>query len=195
MFSIEEIRDRLRARPVALEEPEDRSLAAVALVVCDEGSGPEVLFIRRTEHEQDPWSGHLGFPGGRVDGADPGPREAAERETREEVGLTLAAPEYLGRIDDLSGAHFPIVISCFVYGLCHRPVLTLEEREVADAFWFPLRELLAPERRREHAYQFRGEDLSHPAIQLLDEGRPHLWGITYRLVSRFLEVMGTPLPG
>ena len=193
MCSLTEIHDRLKDRPVVLTEPGERMLAAVALVVCDAGLGPEVLFIERTEHEDDPWSGHLGFPGGRVEATDRGPRGAAERETREEIGVDLSGAKYLGRLDDLLGAHFPVVISCFVFGTRRRPALTLNAAEVAHAFWFPLEDLFDPRLRREKTVSFRGEEVTYPTIQLLEAGRPCLWGITYRLVSQFLEAMGHPL--
>jgi len=187
MLSLTEIRDRLGARPARLAEPRERMHAAVALVVCEATAGPEVLFIERTEHDRDPWSGHLGFPGGRVEDTDPGPREAAERETWEEVGLDLGGAEYLGRLDDLVGAHLSVLVSCFAFGVRRRPDLALSPREVADAFWFPLKKLLDPHRHLEKVFDFQGEAVSYPAIQILEEGRPLLWGITYRLVSQFLE--------
>lgn len=192
MFSLSDIRDRLKERPPKLLELGQHAHAAVSLVVCHGGSGPEVLFIERSEHDQDPWSGHLGFPGGRVEATDRGTRDAAERETREELGLDLTGAEYLGRIDDLPGAHFPIVISCFVFGLRRRPVLVLAAEEIADAFWVPLEDLLDPRCHREKVFQLEGEDLHYPAIQVLGEGRPYLWGITYRLLSQFVEVLGRP---
>jgi len=189
MLSLVKIRDRLKDLPPVLLEAVERTHAAVALVVCDAGSGLEVLFIERSEHEQDPWSGHLGFPGGRVEPEDAGPRDAAERETLEEIGLDLAAAEYLGRLDDVFGVHMPVVVSCFVFGMRHRPELTPNPAEVRQAFWSPLEDLLDPQRRREKTFQIQGEALAHPAIQVLGEGRPWLWGITYRLVAQFLEAM------
>ena len=42
------------------------------------------------------------FLTGRVDAADGGPRHAAEREVREEVGLDLSGAQRLGRLDDES---------------------------------------------------------------------------------------------
>jgi 8-oxo-dGTP pyrophosphatase MutT (NUDIX family) len=193
MLSLPEIRDRLLVRPAVLIGPGDLMHAAVAAVLCEEARGPKILFIRRTERDGDPWSGHLGFPGGRVDAADRGPREAAERETREEVGLDLRRAEHLGRLDDLRGAHVPLVVSCFVYGLPHRPALSLDEGEVADAFWFPLADLSDLRLRRQKTFRFQGEELSYPAIQLPDPGQPPLWGITYRLVSRLLTAAGRSL--
>ncbi len=191
--SLDDVRDGLRRRPAVQIGPGGLARAAVAAVLCEAAGGPDVLFIRRTERERDPWSGHLGFPGGRVEAGDRGPREAAERETREEVGLDLGGADYLGRLDDLRGAHVPLVVSCFVFGLPSRPVLTLDEEEVADAFWFPLADLSDPRLRRQKTFRFQGEELNYPAIQLLEPGRPPLWGITYRLVSRLLEAAGRSL--
>src|SRR4249920_1192032 len=77
------------------------SRAAVAVILRDTPSGFEVLFIRRAEHEGDPWSGQMGFPGGR---AEPGEDLAATavRETREETGIDLArAGEPLGELDEV----------------------------------------------------------------------------------------------
>ncbi len=193
MPSMDEIRAGLRGRPTAQIDPGDLAHAAVAAVLCEGVSGTDVLFIRRTERDRDPWSGHLGFPGGRVEAADRGPREAAERETREEVGLDLRGAEYLGRLDDLRGAHVPLVVSCFVFGLRDRPALSLDEEEVADAFWFPLADLSDLRLRRQKTFRFQGEELRYPAIQLPDPGQPALWGITYRLVSRLLTAAGRPL--
>ncbi|NCO50914.1 MAG: NUDIX domain-containing protein, partial [Deltaproteobacteria bacterium] len=56
----------------------------------------ELLFIRRAERENDPWSGDIAFPGGGIEAQDIDCRAAAERETREEIGLSLTQKEYLG---------------------------------------------------------------------------------------------------
>ena len=59
--------------------------AAVALVLRDEGKHgrPELLFIRRAEHEKDPWSGHMGFPGAAPSAAmRASPRPPSARRSR-----------------------------------------------------------------------------------------------------------------
>jgi 8-oxo-dGTP pyrophosphatase MutT (NUDIX family) len=87
-------------------------------------AAPEVLLIERARREGDPWSGHMAFPGGRVEISDESVQRAAERETFEEVGIDLAGAELLGRLDDLegrdSGRTLPLVISAFVYHV-HEP--------------------------------------------------------------------------
>ncbi|WP_025324325.1 NUDIX hydrolase [Deferrisoma camini] len=167
--------------------------AAVALCLREAGTALEMLFIERAERHDDPWSGHLAFPGGRIDPGDSGPRAAAERETLEEVGLDLTAARYLGSLGTHRAERLPVVVSCFAYGVAPQTELRLNH-EVADAFWVPLPDLLDPSRHAVVAFRFGGADWSHPAIRLLGSGRPLLWGITYRLVERFCEAVGAPLP-
>jgi 8-oxo-dGTP pyrophosphatase MutT (NUDIX family) len=51
--------------------------------------GPDLLFIRRAEHPNDPWSEDTARVGGRVDPGDGSPLATAVRETREELTLGL----------------------------------------------------------------------------------------------------------
>lgn len=162
--------------------------AAVALILREGGRGLEVLFIERASHDGDPWSGDLGFPGGKVEAGDAGPREAAERETGEELGLDLATASCLGRLADIAGAHLPVRISCFVYGLSEHSNLT-PGSEVRDFFWVPLADLRDPERHTVATVRFGGETFRRPAIVLPVERKPVLWGITYRLIMQFLAVV------
>ena len=47
-----------------LKPVNQRGHAAVAMLLRNAASSPEVLFIVRAQHDQDPWSGNIGFPGG-----------------------------------------------------------------------------------------------------------------------------------
>ena len=98
MIGVDLVRRGLASYAATIVEDPARPRAAVAVVLRDAAAGPEVLLIERARHPQDPWSGHMAFPGGRVDPADPDARAAAERETLEEVGLPLAGAELLGRL-------------------------------------------------------------------------------------------------
>eukprot|EP01138_Halocafeteria_seosinensis_P009518 gb/GECG01009727.1/.p1 GENE.gb/GECG01009727.1/~~gb/GECG01009727.1/.p1 ORF type:complete len:375 (+),score=34.91 gb/GECG01009727.1/:1-1125(+) len=121
----------------------------------------ELLYMKRTSNENDPWSGHVAFPGGRQD-----PNETlfgtAVRETNEEVGLSLEKPyfEYLTylepesitRMQKKSGAHvYPFVFLQLWIPQEHSenevPECVRIERqssEVAAAIWVPLRHFRLP---------------------------------------------------
>ncbi|MBT3328232.1 MAG: CoA pyrophosphatase [Gemmatimonadales bacterium] len=181
------IRHVLQARSPALPDESGRGHAAVAAILQEVEAGLELLFIERARHSDDPWSGHIAFPGGKVEAADTGPRDAAERETREELGLTLSPNRYLGQLDDVTGHTLPVCVSGFVY-VVETPGPMVLNDEVEEAFWVPLDHLTDPARREIREYRYRGVAQDHPTIDLL--GRPpYLWGITYRFVRQFLRLL------
>lgn len=185
MIDLEQIRTGLTAQPPQLLTEEDFRRAAVAMLLREQTGETEVLFIRRAEYELDPWSGDLAFPGGCMDPTDSTPRAAAERETREEIGLDLLPQHYLGRSDDLVGAYLSIHISCFVYHLPEEVAFRLNS-EVVDLFWVPFSTLLDPSRNRLHEFHYRGRERRHPVIDLSEWSERPLWGITYRLLENFI---------
>ena len=73
------LRAALLAPSTRLDFP-DAPRAAVAAIFTPT---LELLFMRRAEVSGDPWSGHLAFPGGRVDPTDRDDLHAAMRETEE----------------------------------------------------------------------------------------------------------------
>ncbi|HKA14963.1 MAG TPA: CoA pyrophosphatase [Myxococcota bacterium] len=193
MISVDQVRRALSARGAVLLPTEGLRQAAVAMVLTDGKPGADVLFIERARATGDPWSGHMAFPGGRVDPGDPSGQHAAERETLEEVGLSLAGAELLGRLDDKKGnprTHPELVISAFVY---HTPApgeLAINS-EVQDAFWFPLDALL--DRARHVQYTAHGE-FEFPGILVGEPDRHVVWGLTYSFLESFFSVLGSPLP-
>jgi 8-oxo-dGTP pyrophosphatase MutT (NUDIX family) len=189
MPSLADIQRLLADRQPCLLPTGSLKHAAVALVLREGEAGTEVLFIERARHESDPWSGDLGFPGGKVEAADGEPRQAAERETFEEIGLDLQEANFLGRLDDIAGAHLPVAVSCFIYATEHPGPFIMSD-EIADAFWVPLQLVSDPGRHRMMTVFFRGERLQRPAIDLRGPGGTVLWGITYRLVCQFLQFLG-----
>ena len=164
--------------------------AAVALVIGRDRDGYRILFIERASHPDDPWSGNIGFPGGKVEEGDNGCRQTAERETLEEVGLDLSTARYLGRLSDVHGAHLPVLVSCFVYGMESTTAPLSPSDEVEDAFWVSLGDLVDPRRRGLHDFDFAGDRFQGPCINLPVPGKPVLWGLTHRLVMEFLHIIG-----
>ena len=175
---IEQVLGNYRPPPVATGE---RTLAAVAMLLRAGARGPEVLLVERACHPGDPWSGDLGFPGGKLAAEDTDLRCAAERETREELGLDLAQARYYGRLADLFGAHLPVAVRCHVYQV--GPQIALHpNHELQAVHWVLLKTLYDPARQIMAPVRFGGDELLRPAIQLPLPGRNILWGITFRLV-------------
>ncbi len=193
--TLDEIAIALAAHAPVRAELRGRHGAAVAMVLREASAGPEVLFIERAVHPGDPWSGHMAFPGGRMDPGDPDPRSAAERETLEEVGLDLRGADCLGRLDDMEGhnaAASQLVISGYVYRFAAAPALA-PNHEVATAFWFPLAELHEPGRQTVYPLGRSGiRDL--PGILVGEPDRHIVWGLTHRFLETFFRIVGRPLP-
>ena len=164
-----------------------RTRAAVAMILREIPGDMEILFIERATDERDPWSGHLAFPGGKVEPGEQA-RQAAERETREEIGLDLAAERYLGRMSDIIGANLPVRVSCFAYGVVTAAAQPVVSPEVRDVFWVRLSDILRPESHQTSMVGFSGTSLQVPAIVMPQSDKPVLWGLTYRLVMQFLEI-------
>lgn len=192
MENFDDIQCTLANREPGILPADRRRLAAVALILRKGTAGLEMLFIERARHAGDPWSGDLGFPGGKIEADDADPRFAAERETREEIGLDLRCARYLGRLDEIVGATLPVRVTCFVYGVVGEVEPHLNE-EVHDAFWVRLADLVDPGRHVEVPVRFTGKILRRPAIRLPQPGIPVLWGLTYRLVTQFLKVLHEPI--
>jgi len=184
----------LARHPPTLIPDWEMERAAVALLAREGEAGADVLFIRRAECEGDPWSGHLAFPGGRMEPADAGPQATAERETLEEIGLDLTTAQPLGRLDDVVTANQTVVVAGFAYAVDSPARFELSE-EVAQAFWVPLDGLWNPERHVERTFRsYGGQPQRHPAIDLLGPGHPLLWGVTYRFAAHLLRALGRPIP-
>lgn len=194
MPSLEQIRAALSEHEPAVITADDVARAAVAMVLREALEGPEVLFIERAKREGDPWSGHMAFPGGRVEPDDAHVREAAERETLEEVGLSLVGAEPLGRLDDKQGNPVSsprLVISAWVYRVEDSPPLA-PNHEVQEAFWFPLRQLR--DAARHIPYESPRAGLEFPGILVGEPDRHVVWGLTYSFLESFFLVVGRPLP-
>ena len=163
--------------------------AAVAAVLApSRGSldDLDLLLIKRAEHRGDPWSGHLAFPGGRVEPSDTGPFAAAIRETEEEVGLALKRGALMGQLDDLAaiGGRPGLVIRPYVF-LLEAPLGALRPNpEVARIHQVPMSRLLANEGRTQMTYARRDQSFTLPCVDFDGE---RLWGLTLRMVDDLLD--------
>ena len=161
--------------------------AAVA-IVRTRGQDESILFIRRTEREDDSWSGHWSFPGGRRDPEDPDPLHTALRELEEECGIRLrreqmesALPVVIAR--RRTGPFLPV--APFVFAVDSQLPTVLDPREAAAAVWIPRSLLCDPAQHCLLSVPRRPGEMLFPAIDL---GGMPLWGFTYRLLTDWLAL-------
>jgi 8-oxo-dGTP pyrophosphatase MutT (NUDIX family) len=132
----------------------------------------------------------MALPGGRVNAIDLSPREAAIRETREEVGLGLERSPCLGSLGaqhiHRNGRPSDMLLSSYVFHLGEALEQFTPNDEVAEAFWVPLKHLLDPRNAGYRPTSRDGVTYDSPAV--LYQGH-HIWGLTYRILTVFFERM------
>jgi 8-oxo-dGTP pyrophosphatase MutT (NUDIX family) len=180
------VQSRLASRaPSIITDPESNQ-AAVAVVLGDQPDA--MLIIRRAERDGDPWSGHMGLPGGHRASADPDLLATAIRETREEVGLVLEPYELLGQLDDVAPrtrTRAQIFARPFVFAVAGNPTL-VPNPEVSAAFWVPLSRLRDPANYRPVDLEIAGVSRTFPAYH---PGEGTIWGMTERVITSILNIL------
>lgn len=184
------LRHSLQERPARqIARPAGAHEAAVTLVLRPRKE-LELLLIKRSLRESDPWSGHMALPGGRRDPTDPTLLATALRETREETSVDVGHDGgLLGALDEVhpQSARLPsITISPFVVGVHPDTRAHPDPREVAATLWVPLPALRHPDAVSEILVDLEEESRSFPAFRY----GPHvIWGLTHRILMQFLEVL------
>jgi 8-oxo-dGTP pyrophosphatase MutT (NUDIX family) len=175
---------------VATEGP--RAAVAAILRELPGADSAELFFIRRAEHPNDPWSGHIAFPGGRRDPEDESLLATAIRETREEVGIDLSLDHYLARLPDvpafMRSKRGTLVVTPFVFALRSDVPIVPNQVEVASTLWVPLATLARDEGRSTFKLDYEGKSFDLPCIHL-EPGQHRLWGMTYRMLETLLDVV------
>jgi 8-oxo-dGTP pyrophosphatase MutT (NUDIX family) len=166
--------------------------AAVAAILRPSATGTEALLIQRTRHIDDPWSGHMAFPGGRQDVGDASLLATATRETLEEIGVDLARDaELLGPLAALDavarGQRVGFTISPFVFSLLRPVELRLDTEEVEAVVWAPLDSFALGERNTTWRYEHGNARYDYPGFDL--DGRV-VWGLTYRILLDLIKTAG-----
>lgn len=165
-------------------EPVD---AVVALLLNEHGSDLDLLLIHRAERINDPWSGQIGLPGGRVEKTDSSARAAIRREVSEEIGLdlnnnsrelgTLSVGSPMRRLD--------MRVQPWVYALDVRPEIKISP-EVQEGFWVPISSL--PTTRTSTEIEIRGIRREVDAF-LVD--KRVVWGYTHRVLNELLSILNS----
>jgi 8-oxo-dGTP pyrophosphatase MutT (NUDIX family) len=154
---------------------------AVVLVECE---GPCVLFIKKREHEGYDWSGHMAFPGGRIDKEDQSSFAAALRELEEEVGLPPESVEALGSLGCFSTLSKSLIVEAFP--LLWRGTDKLVPLD-SEMEWLSV-EPLTPFINHHFKMGFNGKphqklgsELTYPL------GKQTVWGLSARILHTLIE--------
>jgi 8-oxo-dGTP pyrophosphatase MutT (NUDIX family) len=188
---LERIARRVAGHVPRLSAPGSYDLeAAVAVCLRPGPRSVEALFIRRSEHPDDPWSGDVAFPGGRRDGGDASLWETAMRETMEETGVDLRAEgKLLGRLDDV---HPRVVvlpnlnIAPFVAEV-PAGALASARSEIVAVSWVPLADLADPALADRRVMTSARGVREFPSIRWEDL---EIWGLTHRILTQLLDLLG-----
>jgi 8-oxo-dGTP pyrophosphatase MutT (NUDIX family) len=171
----------------ATDAPEVRDAAVAVIFRVSAADALELLMIERASYEGDPWSGHIAFPGGRAEPGDATLLATAVRETREELGVDLAADARilgaLARVSPSTPRLPPIAIAPFV-ALLARDVALVPSEEVAGAFWVPLAVLQAADISRDVEIPVGG---ALRTVRAFVHGRYTIWGLTERIIRDLLS--------
>src|SRR5262245_1762464 len=157
--------------------------AAVLIPVVDRPE-PAVLLTQRTP-DLPSHPGQIAFPGGKIETDDDGPLSAALREAEEEIGLERRLVEPLGYLDlYLTFSGFRILP--LVARVEPDYALTLNAREVADAFEVPLDFLMEPLNHQFLKRDWKGIERAYYAMPF---GERYIWGVTAGILRNLWEKM------
>ncbi|QDU67870.1 NUDIX hydrolase [Engelhardtia mirabilis] len=181
--------------PSEPEPPAAPDQAAVAAVLRDGTDWPEVLLMRRAEREGDRWSGQISLPGGKAEELDADLAATAVRETREELGVDLAAgARLLCRMPTIQararGGPVPLRVTPFAFRAADLGEVILGD-EASEAFWMPLGPLAAGELDHRFHYEDGERSLFLPAWNW---ERRVVWGLTHRMLSAMVDLIRSPGP-
>ncbi len=180
MVPLPRINKRVRPSHMAGQAREG---CVLLLLYCHQGELHLVLTRRRDDLNSH--AGQISFPGGR---REPGEayRDAALRETHEEVGISPTAVVVLGQLGDLYIPPSDYEVRPFVgwYLAQDRPVFYPAEHEVAQILEVPVSALLDDSVRKVSTREWNG--MSFPVPYFDVEGHM-VWGATAIMLSEFLE--------
>jgi len=155
--------------------------AAVLVPVIDRPE-PTVLLTLRTA-DLASHAGQVAFPGGKIEPADESPVAAALREAREETGLAPSLIEPIGYLDlYLTFSGFRILPT--VARVKPDFALTLNPREVVEAFEVPLGFVMTPANHQRKTRDWNGLQRDYYAIPF--ENR-NIWGITAGILRNLYD--------
>lgn len=162
----------------------------MAIVIKENATDLDLLFIKRATVQGDPWSGQMAFPGGHMDATDENLIMAAIRETEEETGVQLLPDQCIGAISHQRPASRSrgneMIVAPYVFEIQSDPML-VPNHEVEDIVWGSVSKMVDGTLHGTESFEFNGNTASFNGYQLASER--FVWGLTYRTLQSFFEVL------
>jgi 8-oxo-dGTP pyrophosphatase MutT (NUDIX family) len=155
--------------------------AAVLIPIIERPDGLAVLLTLRATGLR-AHSGQVAFPGGKIDAGE-APRDAALRETYEEIGLGAPFIETLGWLDVIfTGTGFRVApLVALVDPLF---ALSVNKLEVDEVFEVPFAFLMDAANYRLEEREWQAQRRTYYAIS---HGRRYIWGATASILRNLYE--------
>lgn len=164
-----------------------RPAAALLLVYpyASEWRIPLTVRSSRLRHH----TGQVALPGGRLDRPDESPEDAAVREAYEEIGVSPAAVDILGRLTPLPIAVSGHLLHPVVGAAAARPAFAIGAHEVDRLIELPIDRLLEPD-----AVAWEERVLSIPPesvmqVPFLEIEGARVWGATAMVLAEFAALL------
>lgn len=173
---------QLLSRFPAVRPPVSMAGAAVTMVLRTGRSDVEVLLIERAPNLNDPASGQVALPGGRVEERDGSLAATAVRELEEEVGIGANdLREELRFVTAEPAPRFGLKVAVFAAELARdgRQPAARNQREVAHVFWMPRSHLGDTVTRTEETYRGAAQ------VRATVFDNHVVWGFTRRILRDF----------
>ena len=166
---------------------------AAVLLPLVQARGDAALLLTKRSDAVETHKGQISFPGGVLEAGE-SPRDAALRETYEEIGVGSADVEVLGALGDEVTVVSGFLVTPFVGTLPYPYPFRPSPQEVRGIIEVPLRALLDPQNFRSETWDRGGRPVP---VFFYTAGSEVIWGATARIIARFLEaVFGiSPTPG
>jgi 8-oxo-dGTP pyrophosphatase MutT (NUDIX family) len=181
--SLETLRDLLQRHPsIAIEAPQFRRACVLVPLVHDRGEW-SIVFTRRSANLA-AHSGQIAFPGGSVEEGE-ALEAAAVREAEEEVGISRASVDLIGRLDDVV-TNSGFLVTPFVGVLREKIDYVIDEGEVTEVFEVPIEALL--DIRQPEVRYVSFSDRQYPAY-FYRYGDYEIWGLTGRMLKALVDLV------
>ena len=128
-------------------------------------------------------SGQVSFPGGSFDESDVTIRQAAIRETQEEIGIDPSYIEVVGYLDDVE-TNSGFYVTPFVGIIKDGFSLKINEDEVAEVFSVPLSFFCEEKNCQKRSALYKGKTVNY---YVYEYNSYVIWGVTAEIIVKLIK--------